>query len=74
MKLFGHREPQPPRFPPEEFEPLLRKSICTGEETGCVREKATGKIREVQLIRDRRDLEEFCRACGARPEDLKTVY
>ena len=74
MGLFFKRKNRPPQFPPEDYEPLLRKSICTGETTGCVREKTTGKVREIQLIRDRRDLEAFCKACGARPEDLKTVY
>ena len=74
MSLFGRRTPQPPQFPPEDFEPLLRRSICTGETTGCVRERATGKLREIQLIRDERDLQEFCRACGAKPEELKTIY
>ena len=73
MGLF-HQKKAELRFPPEAFEPLLRRSICTGETTGCVRERTSGKLREVQLIRDRRDLEEFCRACGVRPEDLKTVY
>ena len=51
MSLFHRRAPEPPRFPPEDYEPLLRSSVCTGEQTACVRERATGKIREVQLIR-----------------------
>ena len=52
MGLFHKRAPEPPRFPPEEFEPVLRCSICTGEQTACMREKATGKLRELELIRD----------------------
>ena len=74
MGLFGKRRPEPPRFPPESYEPLLRQSICTGEKTGCVREKATGKIREIQLIRDGKDLAEFCALCGVAAEELKTIY
>ena len=74
MSLFHRSKPQPPRFPPEEFEPVLRQSICTGERTACMRERATGRLREVQLIRDERDLEEFCRAYGLRREEIKTVY
>lgn len=74
MSLFHRRAPEPPRFPPEDYEPLLRSSVCTGEQTACVRERATGKIREVQLIRGQKDLEEFCRACGAKPEELRTIY
>ena len=74
MGLFSGKRQQPLRFPPEEYEPLLRQSICTGEKTGCVRERATGRIREVQLIRDRKDLEAFCALCGAAPDSVKTVY
>ena len=74
MHLFSRKKPEPPRFPPEEYEPLLRQSICTGEMTACVRERATGRVREVQLIRDREDLEEFCAAYGADPDSVKTIY
>ena len=39
MGLFRKRAPELPRFPAEEFEPVLRCSICTGEQTACMREK-----------------------------------
>lgn len=74
MGLFSKKRPEPLRFPPEEYEPLLRQSICTGERTACVRERATGRLREVQLIRDEKDLEAFCAACGADPTEIKTIY
>ena len=74
MSLFHRRESAPPLYPPEEYEPVLRSSICTGEKTACMREKATGKLREIQLIRSRRDLEDFCRTYGVKAEELKTVY
>ncbi len=74
MSLFSRKKPEPPRFPPEDFEPVLRSSICTGEKTACMRERATGRIRELQLIRDQRDLEEFCRTYGVKPEEIRTIY
>ncbi len=74
MALFFRKKPRPLRFPPEEYEPVLRKSICTGEQTACVRERATGRLREVQLIRTRQELEEFCASCGADPDTIKTIY
>ena len=74
MSLLSRRKSQPLRFPPEEYEPLLRQSICTGEKTACVRERATGRLQEVQLIRDEKDLEAFCAACGADPAEIKTIY
>jgi hypothetical protein len=74
MGLFSRKKPEPPRFSLEEYEPVLRQSICTGERTACMRERATGRLREVQLIRDEKDLEAFCAACGADPAEIKTIY
>lgn len=74
MSLFHRRESAPPLYPAEEYEPVLRSSICTGEKTAGMRNRATGKILELQLIRGQRDLEDFCRTYGVRREDIKTVY
>lgn len=74
MRLFHRRAPEPPRYPAEEYEPVLRSSVCTGEKTACMRNRATGKLLEIQLIRTDRDLEEFCRTYGVKREELKTVY
>ena len=74
MGLFSRKKPEPPRFSLEEYEPVLRSSICTGEKTACMRNRATGKILELQLIRSRRDLEDFCRTYGVKAEEMKTVY
>ena len=74
MSLFHRRDPAPSPYPPEEYEPVLRCSVCTGEQTACMREKATGKLREVQLIRSPRDLEDFCRTYGVKREDIRKVY
>ena len=74
MGLFHKREPEPPRFPPEDFEPVLRCSICTGEQTACMREKATGKLRELELIRNEKDLQEFCRSYGVKREEIRRIY
>ncbi len=74
MGLFRKRAPEPRRFAPEDFEPVLRCSICAGEQTACMREKATGKLRELELIRDERDLDKFCRDYGVKKEDIKRIY
>ena len=36
--------------------------------------KATGKLRELELIRDERDLDKFCRDYGVKKEDIKRIY
>ena len=43
----------------ENLRPVIRVSICTGEETAGFRDLHTGKFREVQLIGNSRDLRKF---------------
>ncbi len=76
MKLFGKKtqEPELPQFAPEEYEPVIRASICTGEKVACMREKASGKLYEVMLIRTEADRDAFCRRYGLSPEQIRTVY
>ena len=76
MKLFGRKTPEPelPPFSAEDFEPVIRASICTGEKVACMREKASGKLHEVMLIRSEEDLAAICSRYGRRPEQISTVY
>jgi GTP-binding protein len=39
-----------------------------------VREKATGKLQELMLIRAQEDIDAFCRRYRVRAEDVKTIY
>ena len=61
-------------FPPEQYEPAIRASICTGERTACMRDRATGKLHEIMLVRTDEDLETFCRMCDGNKDSIKTVY
>ena len=64
MKLFGKRrevEPETTAFDPALYEPVIRSSICTGEKVACMRDKSTGKLQELMLIRSDEDLAAFCR-------------
>lgn len=54
-------------------EPVLRKSICTGETTAGFQNKHTGAFTEVLLVRGPADLDEFCSMYGI-TEELKTIY
>ena len=73
MKLFKSKS-TPPTFPPDRYEPVLRRSICTGETTACVRERETGKVHELMLIRTEQDLKQFAKDCGVDPADIPTIY
>ena len=46
-------------FSPDRYIPVIRCSICTGEQTAGFRDKETGTFHEIMLIRDDRDLQEF---------------
>ena len=61
-------------FPPEEYEPVIRASICTGEKTAAMRDRATGKLHEIMLVRTDEDLDTFCHMCGGDRESIRTVY
>ena len=66
--------PELPSFPSEDYEPVIRSSICTGERVACMRERATGRLHEIMLLRTDEDLALFCRNYGLQADAIKTVY
>ena len=77
MKLFGRRrepDPEVTRFDPTRFEPVIRSSICTGERVACMRDRESGKLHEIELVRTDEELAAFCRRCGADVQSIRTVY
>lgn len=74
--MFGwkRKTAAPPAFPPEDYEPVIRSSICTGEKVACMRNRQTGRMQEVMLIRTQEDLDSFCRQYGLSPDQIKNVY
>ena len=73
MGLFSKKKTEYPKIP-EGCEPVLRCSICTGEQTLCARDKETGKLHELMLIRDPAELEGFCSANGLSAETIQKIY
>ena len=73
MGLFSKKKTEYPKIP-EGCEPVLRCSICTGEQTLCVRDLETGKLHELMLIRSPEQLEGFCSANGISVDDVIKVY
>ena len=58
--MFKKKKPQPvTEFDPSRYEPVIRCSICTGEQTAGFKDKETGTFLEVMLIRNDRDLDSF---------------
>ena len=48
----------------ETLRPVIRVSICTGEETAGFKDRNTGKFKEIMLLRQPKDLEEFMETYG----------
>ena len=76
MGLFRKHQPEPETtvFDPAVYEPVIRASICTGEKVACMRERATGKLQELMLIRTEEDLAAFCRRYRVEAKDVRTIY
>ena len=59
-------------YDPAEQKPVIRCSICTGEQTACLRNLHNGKLTEIMLIKESTDLEAFQAACGV--SEIERVY
>lgn len=73
MGLFSKQKTEYPKIP-EGCEPVLRCSICTGEQTLCARDPETGKIHELMLIKRPEQLEGFCSANGMSAKEIQKIY
>ena len=58
-------------FDRTEMKPVLRSSICTGEQVAGFKELKTGKFQDVCLIKSQTDLREFMEQYGIREEEDK---
>ena len=71
--LFRKKTVQPAReYDLSCFTPVLRCSICTGEQTAGFKDNATGTFHEIMLIKTDKDLEEFKQQYGV--QSLKKEY
>lgn len=65
-RLFGKEKASRPQYAydPETEYPVIRASICTGEQAAGFKDKKTGAFREIMLIRTEADKAEFLRQYG----------
>ena len=61
-------------MPAGDYAPVLRCSICSGDQVLCARERQTGKLLEIMLISSPGDLEGFCRENHMDPAAIEKVY
>jgi hypothetical protein len=76
MSLF-HRKPKTPDLPTfslDDYEPVLRCSICTGEQIACFRDRKSGDLHEIMPIRNDEELQAFCDGYGLQPACVRKIY
>ena len=71
MRLFKKTEKK--FYDREHLKPVIRASICTGEQVAGFKDLRTGKIEEVMLIKSPEDLEKFKRMYGI-TEEIEKEY
>ena len=75
MGIFGKKKSVSiPVIPEDGGEPVLRCSICTGEQVLCLKYEGQSELREIMLIRSPGELAEVCRANGLDPQTIRKVY
>ncbi|MCR5229524.1 MAG: hypothetical protein K6D03_05305 [Solobacterium sp.] len=62
--LFRKKKTEKKTYDRENLKPVLRCSICTGEQTAGFKNIHTGRFQEVSLIRDNDDLDAFMKLYG----------
>ena len=74
--MFGlfKKKKKPLSYDRENLRPVIRASICTGEQTAGFRNIQTGRFSEVMLIRTDADLEEFLELYGISSNEITTEY
>ena len=54
--------------------PVIRSSICTGEQVAGFKDPVSGKFQELILIRNDRDLQEFLEQYQVRESDIQREW
>lgn len=54
--------------------PVIRSSICTGEQVAGFKDKKTGHFEEVMLLKNGEDREIFIRTYGIEPSEIKKEW
>lgn len=63
--MFGRKQkPSVREYDRETYKPILKCSICNGEQVAGFKDIQTGKFEEVTLIRNAKELEEFMNRYG----------
>lgn len=71
--MFGRKASAVP-YDKENQRPVIRSSICNGEQVAGFKDIHTGKFTEVMVIRSSRDMEEFLKKYALSSEEIKKEW
>ena len=73
--MFGRRK-KPTAVPYDKNGkiPVIRSSICTGEQVAGFKDQVSGKFEELMLIRDGKDLSEFLNRYQVEESEIKREW
>lgn len=74
MGLFRKKKNDLPKIDLDQYEPVLRCSICSGEQVLCLKDRQTGALHELMLIISESELEDVCEANGIDRGSIAKVY
>ena len=74
MGIFSSRNKEYPVMPQGDFEPVIRCSICTGEQVICAKDRKTGELHELMLVRTPSDIKAFCAVNDIDASDMQKEY
>lgn len=72
--MFGKRKNPTPPSPRDGRIPVIRCSICTGEQVAGFKDPASGKFQEVMLLRNDKDLAVFLRQYQLQESEVKREW
>ncbi len=62
-----------PKYDPQRYTPVIRCSICNGEQVAGFLDGVTGRMEEIMLLRGPEDLKKFRRTYGITGE-IRKIY
>ncbi len=72
--MFGRRKKVVETFDRAEKRPVIRCSICTGEQVAGFQNLKNGKFEEVMVLRSTEDRQEFLEKYGIREDEIEKIW
>lgn len=72
--MFGRRKKVVETFDRAEKRPVIRCSICTGEQVAGFQNLKNGKFEEVMVLRSTEDRQEFLEKHGIREDEIEKIW